>query len=92
MTVQNVLAILSAIIDKLEDMSIERDSLLNILHAAGYSTEDVQQIWTDAKSDPEMRSRAHRAFADARNLLTEEGISSLLQVLPLTPPESGPIH
>lgn len=92
MTIQNVLALLGAIVDKMEEMSIERDALMGVLHKAKFTPDDIQQIWTDAKSDPEIRSKARQAFAETRRQLTEEGISSLLAKLPPETPGSGPVH
>ncbi len=81
MTVESVLTILRAIVDRLEDVTIERDALRSILLRAGYQSDDIDHIWDDAKADPAMRTLAHQAYAELREKLGEAGKSSAFEVL-----------
>jgi hypothetical protein len=87
MPFEPVIKVLNLIADQLEEVSIERDAYLDILLRAGYSTEDARHIADDAKSDPEIRSRARLALADLRKQLVEVGVASPLQELPETLPK-----
>jgi type III secretory pathway component EscU len=81
MTVHGVLALLNGIVDQLEDLSIERDALASILVKAKFSRDEITRVWEDAKSDPEVRSKARLAFADLRGKLQAAGKSSAFEVL-----------
>jgi len=81
MTVEAVLAILRAIVDRLEDLRIERDALRSILLRAGYQPDDIDHIWDDAKADPANRKLARQAYADLREKLGEAGKSSAFEML-----------
>jgi hypothetical protein len=76
MAIHAVLAILNSIADQLEDVTIERDAVADILIKAGYSRQDVEHIWSDAKLDPANRSKARLAVADLRRKLEEHGIAA----------------
>ena len=78
MPFEAVLAMLNLIVDKLEDISIERDSYSVILLRAGFTQGELDRIAEEAKSDPAIRSRIHQAFAETRQRLEEAGISPLL--------------
>jgi hypothetical protein len=84
-----VLAILRAIIGRLEDVTIERDALADILHKATFTRENIEDVWADAKSDPAIRSKAHQALADLRQQLEMAGKSSALEMLLKDTPTSG---
>ena len=81
MTVEAVLSILRAIVDQLEERTIERDALANVLRRAGYSPDDIVHVWTDAKDDPEELKRVRQVYVGLREKLGEAGKSSAFEVL-----------
>lgn len=81
MTHDVVLAILRAIVDRLEDLTIERDVLRSILLRAGYQADEIAHIWDDARADPEERKRTRQAYAELREKLEEAARSPLPEVL-----------
>jgi uncharacterized protein Smg (DUF494 family) len=76
MSLPAVLGIINAIANQLEDVTIERDALAELLVKAGYDRSDIENIWSDAKSDPAIRSKARLALADLRRQLEQEGIAA----------------
>jgi hypothetical protein len=76
MSLTTVLGILSALADRLEDLTIERDAVADILVKAGFTRGDVEQIWTDAKSDSATRAKARLALADLRAQLEAHGTAA----------------
>jgi hypothetical protein len=89
MTHDDMIAILRAIVDRLEDLTLERDALRSILLLAGYQPDDIDQIWGDAKADPAKRKLAHQAYAETRERLEEAARSPLPEVLSTKFPPPG---
>jgi len=92
MTLEAVIALLSGIVDQLEDATIERDSLVEILQRAKFSREDIEHVWSDAKSDTAIRSKAHLAFADLRQRLEQAGILVALAGPQRNPPTPDKVN
>lgn len=73
----------------LEDLWIEREALCWHLRQRGYTVEELKQICTDAKLDPQLREQARAAYAQMRESLEQAAMEVALEDISQQPPPTG---
>src|ERR1043165_5268549 len=84
---EQIKTLLYSILGALENMWIQREALLEALHKASFTPEQIKAITDGALNDPALRLRSRQVYAQMRENLETAARSAAIEDLLKAPPK-----